>query len=72
MGELRFAAKQLQGAALTFMVMDARLAPQGAQTVAAVLGDAHHPRFVDGILRFVAVLQHLPHPLQLKQRAVGA
>jgi hypothetical protein len=37
-----------------------------------ILGQAHHAFLVDGVAVGVAVLEHLPHPLQLEQRAVRA
>ncbi len=70
--ELLLRAENLQRAAGTVFVIDASVRAQRLQAVAAVFGEAHHAALVDGIARRRAVLQHLPHPLQLKRGAVEA
>ena len=70
--ELGLGAEQLQGAAAALLVADADLGTQRAQAVAAVLGDAHHAFLVHRVARARAVGQHLRHPAQLEQAAVGA
>ena len=65
-GELLVVAEELQRALAALVIGDARRRPQFAQPVAAVFGDRHHARLVDGIARRGAVAQHLeqprPHP----------
>ena len=70
--ELRLRAEQLQGAAGAVLVLQASLGAQRLQAAAAVLGHPHHAFLVDRIALGRAVAQHLRHPAQLEQRAVGA
>jgi hypothetical protein len=57
---------------LAAFVFDAGAGAQGFEAVAAVFSQAHHAFLVDGVAFGIAVLQHLPHPLQLEQGAVRA
>src|SRR5690606_33096030 len=47
--ELRLGAKELQRAEAALVIGDAGLLAQRTQTVAAVFGNADHPRFVEGV-----------------------
>nr|GEU28214.1 hypothetical protein [Tanacetum cinerariifolium] len=69
--ELFLGTEELGRALLAAFVGDAGGGAQDLEAVAAVLGQAHHAFLVDGVALGCAVLQHLPHPLQLEQRAVG-
>jgi len=69
--ELLLGAEHLQRAELAAFVADACFVAQRAQAVAAVFGQAQHPRLVHRIARRAAVREHLHHPLELEQRAVG-
>ncbi len=70
--ELLLRAEHLQRAAGAAFVVDAGFGAQRLQTIAAVFGEADHASLVDRVARRRAVLQHLPHPLQLELRAVEA
>ena len=70
--ELLLRAEHLQRAAGAAFVIDAGVRAQRLQAVAAVFGEAHHAALVDRIALLRAVLQHLPHPLQLERGAVEA
>ena len=60
--ELRLLSEQLQRALTAMIVGNAGLGAQLPQTVAAVFGDRHHSRFVDGVAIRRAVAQRLQHP----------
>ena len=70
--ELGLGAEELQRAAAALLVGDAGVGAQRAQAVAGVLGDAHHAFLVHRVARARAVGEHLRHPAQLEQAAVGA
>jgi len=70
--ELGLGAEQLQRAAAAFFIVQAGVLAQAAQAVAAVLGYAHHALLVHRVTCARAVAQHLHHPAQLEQAAVGA
>ncbi|MNT11180.1 hypothetical protein D3C72_1460480 [compost metagenome] len=68
--ELRVRAKHLERALLAAFVSNTGLGPQRADAIAAVLGQSHHAFLVHGIACRRAIAQHLPHPLELEQRAI--
>ncbi|MNN05803.1 hypothetical protein D3C81_1185740 [compost metagenome] len=68
--QLLVGAEHLQRALLAAFICDAGFRAQCADAVAAVFGQPHHALLVHGIALGAAVQQHLPHPLQLEQRAV--
>ena len=70
--ELGLCAKQLQSAALAIFIAQARVGPQLAQHIAAVVGQAHHAFFVGGVVGPIALGQHAHQPAQLEQAAVRA
>jgi len=70
--ELGLGAKQLQGAALALLITQTRVGPQLPQHIAAVVGQAHHAFFVDGVVGPIALGQHAHQPAQLEQAAVRA
>ncbi len=68
--ELVLRAEHLQRALLAAFIGNAGVGAQLADAIAAVFGQADHAFLVDGVAFGAAVLQHLPHPLQLEQRAI--
>jgi len=60
--KLLLRAKELQGALHALVVSDAGGGAQGAQAIAAVLGEPDHPRLVDLVARRGAVAQHRQDP----------
>ena len=65
-------AKQLQRAGAAPFELDAGVRPQLRQALAAVVGDAQHALFVDGVALGRAVVEHGAHPAQLKRAAIEA
>ena len=63
--QLLLGTEQLGGAQVAAFEFDAGLAAQLIEAVAAVLGHAHHARFVDRIALMRAVAQHLRQPTVL-------
>ncbi len=57
--ELRLVAEQLQRALRALVILDADVAAQVAQAIAAVFRDRDHPALVDRVTRAGAVAQHL-------------
>ena len=60
--ELRLVAEQLQRALRALVILNADVAAQVAQAIAAVFRDRDHPALVDRIARAGAVAQHLEQP----------
>ena len=70
--ELGAGAEELGGAQGALFVLQPQLLAQLLQAVAAVLGQAHHPRLADCVAGVGAVAQHLPHPAVLGGIGGGA